>query len=108
MKYRTLILTTAIAILTASQAQALDATIKGPNRYGCISEAYYKKTNDMVTQNDKEAFVKLLGAGIDSGICVMFKAGEPVVITQNGIFSVVIRRRGDVTEYWADADAISR
>ena len=103
-----IILTTAITLLTASQAQAIDARINGSNKYGCTSEEYYDKTTEMVAQNDREAFAKILGSGIETGICVMFKADEPVVIAKNGILMLKIRRRGDVAEYWVSSDAIVR
>lgn len=109
MKNLNLILTaSALIIASANEAHAIEATIKGPSRYGCTSKEYYDKTTDMVNQNDREAFTKLLGAGIASGICTMFEAGETVIIAENGIFTVKLRRRGDLKEYWAAADVLNR
>lgn len=105
---RKLILITFLTSLAASPAYAIDARINGESKYGCTSKEYYDKTVEMVAQNDREAFAQVLGSGIAAGICTMFKAGESVVISDNGLFMLKVRRKGNPTEYWISGDSITR
>lgn len=102
------LLTTLAVILISTAAQAKDAYINGPSRYGCIHKADFDKTTEYVAQNDPEAFKKFLGLGIATGVCVMFKANEPIIVADFGLLTSKVRRRGDVTEFWVDTSAITQ
>lgn len=108
MRNLTYIITASAVLLSASCAQAETIHIKGANKYGCTDKAVYDKTGEMVAQNDKEAFAKLLSAAMASGICTLFSANEQVYVTDAGLFTSKVRRKGDVAEYWITTDALSR
>jgi hypothetical protein len=90
----------------ATSAHAESALISGGHHYGCIHKADYDKTSEYVSQNDPEAFTAFLGLGISTGVCVMFHANETVIVTDRGIFTSRVRRKGDLTEYWVTSEAL--
>lgn len=102
------LLTTIAIVLIATTASAKDSYINGSSKYGCIHKGDFDKTTEYVAQNDADAFTKFLGLGIATGVCVMFKPNEPIIVTDSGLFTSKVRRRGDVTEYWVDSSAIAR
>jgi len=105
---KNLILIAVCASMTfATVANANDLRISGEHQYGCIDKDYFKKTIEMVSQNDVTAFKKVLGAGIASGICTMFQDGETVFLTKSGFMLIKIRREGDATEYWTNTEAVA-
>ena len=82
--------------------------IAGGSYFGCTDREYRDKLVSAAVQKDMEAFKKGLMAGMLRGVCVMFKEGEEVFITDTAIFSglVQVRRRGDVSEYWTNIEAV--
>ena len=80
--------------------------INGDSHYGCMHKADYDKTAEYVAQNDREAFKQFLGLGIATGVCIMFKAGEPVILVDVGIFTSKVRRKGELAEYWVSSEAL--
>lgn len=76
--------------------------------FGCTDREYRNKLISAAAEKDMEAFKKGLMAGMLRGECVMFKGGEEVFITDTAIFSglVKVRRRGDVSEYWTNIEAV--
>lgn len=96
-----------LMIAASNTAHAGDVRIKGSSHYGCSDETVYDKTSQMVAQGDREAFAKLLGVAIATGICTMFKADEVVFITDHGFLNSKVRRKGGVAEYWVPSDALS-
>jgi hypothetical protein len=107
MKPLLLIFTFILMIVGSSAAHAGDVRIKGDSHYGCSDEDVYDKTTQMAAQGDREAFAKLLGAGIATGTCTIFKDNEIVFITDHGILNSKVRRKGNVAEYWIPSDALS-
>lgn len=80
------------------------------DRFGCKNREYAKKILDYAFEKDDEAFSNAFSAGILSGECTIFKAGEPVFETDNDPdfpSSVVrLRRKGKTEEYWVPIDAV--
>lgn len=106
MKTRLLAITILGAIIS-TPTYASDLYIKNSSKYGCIDKDYFDKTIEMVAQGDREAFAKILGAGIATGVCTMFTANEPVYLVKSGILTIKIRRKGDVAEYWVDTQSVT-
>ena len=103
-----LILAALFLTIATSSAHADGMHINGDSRYGCADKDYYNKTVQISAQNDLEAFKKVLGAGLATGMCVMFEAGEPVHVVDAGFLMSKIRRQGDVAEYWIETQILSR
>ena len=95
-----------LSLIIAQPAQAADLHIKGNNQYGCIDKDYFNKTITLVAQDDREAFSKVLSAGLATGICTMFKAGEPVYLAKSGFLLIKVRRKGETAEYWTNTEAV--
>jgi hypothetical protein len=55
-----------------------------------------------------DVFRQGLAAGLVAGTCTRFKPGETVYIADTAMFSglVKIRRKGEMTEYWTNFEAI--
>ena len=60
-------------------------------------------------QGDREAWSRALAEGALSGECILFKADEPVFVTDTALFSglVKVRRKGKRTEYWTDFESVT-
>lgn len=100
------ILAAITAIFAATSAHAADFQIDGSGRYSCIHKDDYNQTAEFIAQNDREAFTKFLGLGINTGVCTMFKAGEPVNVSSAGFMTTQIRRQGDTTKYWTSTESL--
>jgi hypothetical protein len=100
----------AVLFAVAFSAQAQDRRISGDSWFGCTSKEYHGKLIGYAVQKDMEAFKQGLTAGVLTGACVMFKAGEPVFIADTAIFSglVKVRRKGSTSEYWTNLEAVSK
>jgi hypothetical protein len=85
-----------------------DKLVAGDNRFGCSDRDYFEKLVGYAVQEDKKAFSQGLAAGLLSGTCTMFKAGEPVYITDTAIFSglIEVRRQGETTEFWTNLETV--
>jgi predicted RNA-binding Zn-ribbon protein involved in translation (DUF1610 family) len=85
-----------------------DHHIQGESNFGCIDREYRGKLVSAAVQKDIDAFKNGLAAGILTGQCVMFKSGEQVFLTDTAIFSglVQVRRRGEMTSYWVNIEAV--
>ena len=84
--------------------------IDGDNNFGCRSRDYYSKLVRFAVQGDQEAWSRALAEGALSGECILFKADEPVFVTDTALFSglVKVRRKGKLTEYWTNFEAVTR
>ena len=84
--------------------------IDGESNFGCRTRDYFSKLVDYAVQGDREAWSRALAQGALSGECVLFKADEPVFITDTALFSglVKVRRKGKLTEYWTDIESVTR
>ncbi len=91
-------------------AQAQERRISGDTWFGCTSKDYQGKLIGYAVQKDMEAFKQGLTAGVITGACVMFTAGEPVFIANTAIFSglVKVQRKGSTSEYWTNLEAASK
>jgi hypothetical protein len=89
-------------------AEAQDKRITGDSWFGCTSKEYHGKLINYAVQKDMEAFKKGLTAGVLIGMCVLFKSGELVFLTDTAIFSglVKVRRKDEVAEYWTNIEAV--
>lgn len=92
----------------AASAHAREAYVIGNNSYGCIHKADYKKTDEYVVANDLEGFKAFLGLAIATGVCTLFRDGEPVVVLDSGLFTSKVRRKGELTEYYVDSGSIGK
>lgn len=82
--------------------------ISGENWFGCTDREYFSKLVDYAVQDDQQAFSQALATGVVAGVCTTFTNGENVFITDTAVFSglVKVRRRGEITEYWTNLEAI--
>jgi hypothetical protein len=82
--------------------------IKSDGYVGCKTREYSDKLDQYAANRDRQAFENALAAGILSGECTRFRAGESVFLTDTAIFSglVKIRRAGDLSEYWTNIEAV--
>jgi len=78
--------------------------------FGCRDRGYYSKLLEYARDGDRDAFNRALAAGVVSGQCTTFNAGEEVFRTDTAIFSglLKIRRKGEVAEYWTNMEHISK
>ncbi len=112
MNNRFLVVLTIVVIgimgFTIDQAEAQSKTISGDSYFGCVDRQYFSKLIRYAVQKDSQAFYGGLAAGVSSGTCTMFKAGEEVFIADTAIFSglVKVRRRGEIAEYWTNIEAV--
>lgn len=85
----------------AGSAFAETCTISSET-FGCASKEYYQKLTSIAGQGDKEAFRQGLIAGLGTGQCVRFDAGESVYLEDVVIFSGLckVRRAGKIDGYW--------
>ncbi len=106
MKRITLISLLLISVYIPAYAQGMH--IVGDGYFGCISKDYFNGLVSYVVDKDMEAFKTGLAAGILTKQCVLFKSGETVFIIDTSIFSglVQIRRKGTITEYWTNMEAV--
>lgn len=83
--------------------------IDGDNRIGCRSREYFSKITRIAVQGDEEAWSQALLEGALSGECVIFKADEPVFVSDTALFSglVKVRRKGKLTEYWTNFESVT-
>ena len=83
--------------------------IDGDNHFGCRDRDYYSKLTRFAVQGDREAWSRALAEGALSGECILFKADEPVFVTDmtwTGLGKV--RRKGDINEYWTAREYVTR
>ena len=87
---------------------ALEGYINGKSWFGCANRDYFRKLVRYTVQGDKDAFVKALAIGIQTGVCTIFKDGERVYITDTSLFrgEVRVRRPGQMVEYWTVMEAV--
>lgn len=83
--------------------------ITSENKWGCTDREYVDKLFGFVVDQDKEAFMRAISAGIATGHCTTFKVGEPVFLADTAIMSglVKLRRKGETIEYWTAVEAIN-
>jgi hypothetical protein len=79
------------------------------NQFGCASREHFQKIIEYAAQKDSVAVSNALGVAVVNGDCVLFKADEPVFLSDTAIFSglVKVRRPGDTQEYWTNIEAVS-
>ena len=84
--------------------------IDGDNNIGCRDRDFLGKLTRYANQGDREAFAQALLQAAVSSECVMFKADEPVFVTDTALFSglVKVRRKGKLAEYWTNFEAVTR
>lgn len=94
--------------LWAGVAFALEGYINGKSWFGCADRDYFRKLVRYTVQGDKDAFVKAMAIGIQTGVCTIFKNGERVYITDTSLFrgEVKVRRPGQMIEYWTVMEAV--
>lgn len=82
--------------------------VSGDSWYGCKDREYHSKLTQYAVQKDSEAFKRALAAGLLTGQCTAFKAGETVYVADTAIFSglVKVRRRGQTDEFWTNIEAV--
>lgn len=83
------ILSTAIVfgmLLMAGVAHAAMKQVSSDNYFGCTNRDYFEQLVGYAVQKDMAAFKQGLVAGMLSGQCTKFKAGEEVFIQDTAIF----------------------
>ncbi len=66
---------------------------------GCIWEVW-DRAQDLGSQGDSEAAKSLFLAGVVTGACTLFKAGDLVFLDESGFISSKVRRPGEQRGYW--------
>ena len=91
------------------QLHAGQHVITSESKWGCTDREYVDKLIGFVVDQDKEAFMSAISAGIATGRCTTFKVGESVFLADTAIMSglVKLRRKGETVEYWTAMEAIN-
>jgi hypothetical protein len=79
--------------------------INGENRFGCSDREYFDRLGKIGGQGDEAALADGIRMGFASGVCVPFKAGEPVYLEENQWGIIKVRRPGEQTGYWTFTEA---
>ena len=97
-----------LMILPLGYLEAQIRRISSDKFFGCTEKIYFEKLRLYLIQKNMNAFTKSLSDGIYVGICILFKSGDEVFVTNTTVSSdlIKIRRRGEVTEYWINVEAI--
>lgn len=100
MKHLTLILAVAVTALAAPCAQAAGNIMK-QNAPACKSKELFDRMATAKAEHDEEEFQKLLLLSSASNNCIVLQKGEEVFLEDVSLSGYdLIRRRGDVAEYW--------
>lgn len=59
-----------------------------------------------IARKDNDGYLLFTMTAINAGECVIFKVGQPVTVVDNGVFSVKLRPKGTLAEYWTVLEAI--
>jgi hypothetical protein len=88
---------------TGVAAAAPDHCIVGESVFGCRSEA--EVAHITAYRGDADALRRMIAEDFSSGVCQMFKVGEPVYTTSvtNHGDRTAVRRPGDTESYWIPA-----
>jgi hypothetical protein len=88
---------------TTDAAPAPDHCIVGESVFGCLSEAEVAGITSY--RGDAEALHQMIAENVSSGVCQMFKVGEPVYMTgvTRDAERAAVRRPGDSVSYWMPA-----
>ena len=99
-----------LPILCSPRAFAQERKIAPGTWFGCIERGTIEMIATYRAKHDTDAATKELNAGIRTGRCTIFRAGESVVVTETTVIAGVtkIRRAGDTTEYWVYREAVPR
>jgi hypothetical protein len=92
---------------SGAMAQDRPLTIARPD-FGCRDWDVFNKIVVYIAQKDDAAFSKALRLGLSSGQCTAFRPGETVYVAESGLFSVKLRRKGDLAEFWTFREAATR
>lgn len=76
--------------------------------FACEVKENYKQILRMAAQQDQVAFSAALGAGLESGECVILKEGQKVFVQDTEILSglIQVRPQGETKNYWVKNLAI--
>jgi hypothetical protein len=77
---------------------------------GCLSQAVIDRLRTLATEDDLDAWTKLLRNEISAGSCRLFEKGAHVFVEHRAIFSnqVAIRSKGDPDTYWISDAAVDK
>jgi len=89
----------ALAAFTLTASAASMAT----SWFGCSNYKEYRAMIHLVAEKDRDAAM----AYAISHDCKPFNAGDVVIISDTGVMTSCIRKRGNPTCYWVDNDAIN-
>ena len=79
--------------------------INGEHRFGCSDREYFDRLGKIGGQGDEAALADGIRRGYASGVCVPFKAGEPVYLEENQWGIIKVRRPGEQVGYWTFMEA---
>ena len=87
-----------------------EKTILG-QAFGCTDKAALEKLVKIAAENDSEAFSRGLEAGLLTGECATFSAGDDVFVRDTDISTLagisLVRRKGETVEYWIVSQAVN-
>lgn len=81
--------------------------INGEHRFGCSDREYFDRLGKIGGQGDEAALADGIRMGYASGVCVPFKAGEPVYLEENQWGIIKVRRPSEQVGYWTFMEAAS-
>lgn len=96
------------ALVHASAALAQSKTIASNGHFGCTTKEQYTTLVGYAQAKDNEAFKKGIVAGLASGRCTTFRAGETVFLLDVSLLSgtAKVRQKGEVKEFFTSIEAI--
>jgi len=94
--------TTFFVVVSPVNADALHRVIATDVAYGCVHKDYYQNLSKVISEGDKEAFVKGLLNAYQLSECKILEKGTPVYLTDTSIWAGLARVRpeGSMDEYW--------
>ena len=81
--------------------------INGDSRFGCSDREYFDRLGKIGGQGDEVALADGIRMGYASGVCVPFKAGEPVYLEESQWGIIKVRRPSEQVGYWTFTEAAS-
>jgi hypothetical protein len=95
----------AVSVVSGNASSSMHVT----NGYlGCQSRDVQSKLKRLMIDRDKEAWTKLAAAGVITGQCHVFEAGDQVYLEETAMFSGVtcVRPPGEVACFWGPFENI--
>lgn len=94
--------TTLFVVVSPVNADTLHRVIATDVAYGCVHKDYYQNLSSVISNGDKQAFVKGLLKAYQLGECKILEKGTLVYLTDTSIFAGLarIRPEGSMDEYW--------